>query len=283
MEQSVEHILQKVMEAVQGVPGVVGVVLGGSRARGTHKPDSDVDIGIYYDERAGFSVEHLSEAAARLDDDGRKNLITPLGGWGPWVNAGGWLVVKGYHVDLILRDLNRVAEEIQACSEGRVTINYQTGHPHGYLNAMYMGEVAICQILHDPMGRIAALKAKTRPYPETLKAAMVGYFLFEAEFSCMFVQKSIDQDDLPYLCGHFFRSTSCLNQVIFALNEEYCLNEKRAVDIIETFPKKPATYKARLDQAFSLLSSDPDKSRKAAEILYELIEETKTLVSPPHR
>ena len=123
MEQSVEHILQKVMEAVQGVPGVVGVVLGGSRARGTHKPDSDVDIGIYYDERAGFSVEHLSEAAARLDDDGRKNLITPLGGWGPWVNAGGWLVVKGYHVDLILRDLNRVAEEIQACSEGRVTIN----------------------------------------------------------------------------------------------------------------------------------------------------------------
>jgi len=31
-----------------GVEGVVGVLLGGSRARGTHHPDSDVDLGVYY-------------------------------------------------------------------------------------------------------------------------------------------------------------------------------------------------------------------------------------------
>ena len=31
-----------------GVGGVVGVLLGGSRARGTHHPDSDVDLGVYY-------------------------------------------------------------------------------------------------------------------------------------------------------------------------------------------------------------------------------------------
>lgn len=283
MEQSVEHILQKVMEVVQGVPGVVGVVLGGSRARGTHKPDSDIDIGIYYDERAGFSVEPLSEAAAKLDDEGRKNLITPLGGWGPWVNAGGWLLVDGCHVDLILRDINRVAEEIATCSEGRVTTNYQTGHPHGFLNVMYMGEVAVCQILHDHEGRIAELKAKTKPYPAPLKDALVGYFLFEAEFSNMFVQKSIDQDDLSYLCGHFFRSTACLNQVIFALNEEYCLNEKRAVHLIETFPIKPKNYKLRLDKAYSLLSSDSEKTRRGAAILQELIDETKILASPSPR
>ena len=30
------------------VDGVVGVLLGGSRARGTHRPDSDVDLGVYY-------------------------------------------------------------------------------------------------------------------------------------------------------------------------------------------------------------------------------------------
>ena len=30
-------------------PGVVAVVLGGSQARGTAAPDSDVDLGLYYD------------------------------------------------------------------------------------------------------------------------------------------------------------------------------------------------------------------------------------------
>jgi hypothetical protein len=31
-----------------GVPGVVAVVLGGSRAAGTARPDSDWDVGVYY-------------------------------------------------------------------------------------------------------------------------------------------------------------------------------------------------------------------------------------------
>lgn len=30
------------------VPGVAGVMLGGSRAWGTEQPDSDVDLGLYY-------------------------------------------------------------------------------------------------------------------------------------------------------------------------------------------------------------------------------------------
>lgn len=35
-------------EALGGVAGVVGVTLGGSRARGDAGPDSDVDLGVYY-------------------------------------------------------------------------------------------------------------------------------------------------------------------------------------------------------------------------------------------
>jgi len=46
----------------------MGVVLGGSRARGTNHSTSDIDIGIYYDESAGFDINAVSEAATRLDD-----------------------------------------------------------------------------------------------------------------------------------------------------------------------------------------------------------------------
>ena len=92
---------------------VVGVVLGGSRAKGTHRPDSDIDIGIYYDESKGFEVRSVGEIATELDDEHRTDLITSLGAWGPWVNGGGWLVIGGYHVDFLFRDVRRVAQVIE--------------------------------------------------------------------------------------------------------------------------------------------------------------------------
>ena len=49
-----EEVIGQVRDALRGIQGIVGVVLGGSRARGTNREDSDIDIGIYYDEEAGF-------------------------------------------------------------------------------------------------------------------------------------------------------------------------------------------------------------------------------------
>ena len=47
-----------------GVGGVVGVLLGGSRARGTHHPDSDVDLGVFY--RPPLDVDGLAALAREL-------------------------------------------------------------------------------------------------------------------------------------------------------------------------------------------------------------------------
>ena len=35
---------------------------------------------------------------------------------------------------------------IKDTEQGIVTANYQTGHPHGYISAMYRGELAISKI-----------------------------------------------------------------------------------------------------------------------------------------
>jgi len=269
----IENVLNKIVEELKDIPGVIGVVLGGARARGNSLETSDIDIGIYYDEYLGFNTEDLSVAAAKLDDEHRENLVTPIGGWGPWVNAGGWLTIDGYHVDFILRDIDRVEEEINDCIEGKITTNYQTGHPHGYLNVMYMGEVSICNILLDKYKKIAQLKNKTKPYPKRLKDVMVNYFMFEACFSLMHAESNIDKDDISYVAGHIFRSVSCLNQLLFAANEEYCINEKRAVKIIDSFEIKPKNYKKRIDEIFTLISSNPEDTKKAVEILKEIIDE----------
>lgn len=277
MTSQVDRLIQRITEELREVPGVIGVVLGGSRAKGTAKPDSDIDIGIYYDESQGFKVENIARVAQKLDDEHRDGIITSLGEWGAWVNGGGWLVIEGYHVDFLFRDVHRVSGIIDDCSAGLVSAHYQTGHPHAYLNVMYMGELAICRILSDSDNQIQTLKAKTVPYPKTLKDAMVGFFTFEASFSLMLADKTAASDDITYVTGHCFRCISCLNQVLFAKNELYCINEKRAVAMIETFPINPANYKQRLDQVITLLSSDTEKTKQATALLQELVAETEAL------
>ena len=60
---TVQHIIDKVTHKLKGIPGIVGIVLGGSRARGTHSKNSDIDIGIYYDESRGFDVNEVGKIA----------------------------------------------------------------------------------------------------------------------------------------------------------------------------------------------------------------------------
>lgn len=275
---TVDKIINMITKELGNIPGVVGVVLGGSRARGTNHSDSDIDIGIYYDESEGFNVSDISRIATTLDDEHRENIITPLGEWGPWVNGGGWLIIHGYHVDFLFRDIKRVSQVIDDCLMGKVSPNYQTGHPHAYINVMYMGEISICKVLVDSKKYISELKAKTIPYPKNLKNAILGYFMFEASFSLMFVKSNIDKDDISYVCGHCFRSISCLNQVVFALNDEYCINEKKAVKMIDGFKIKPQDYKIKTDEMFTLISSNKNNTIKAVDILQGLVNETKELI-----
>jgi len=173
--------------------------------------------------------------------------------------------------------VGRVEKVIEECLLGNVSTHYHTGHPHAFLNVMYMGEISICKIITDPMKKLAELKAKTKPYPKALKDAIIGYFSFEASFSLMFSQDNIDKDDVSYVAGHCFRTISCLNQVLFALNEEYHINEKKAVRMIDDFSIKPQDYRKRIDKINTLISTDTERTKEAVNILQELVSETEEI------
>lgn len=270
----IKMILNDAVDALTPIPGIKAVVLGGSRARGTHGLDSDIDIGIYYDSTA-LDLQALNVAAQKLDDMHRENIIVAPGEWGKWVNGGGWLIMNGYQVDFILRDEKRVEEVINDCREGIITSHYQTGHPHAYLSVMYMGELAISNILYDRMGDITAMKAIAEQYPPKLKNALIEFFVFEAGFSQELAENNAKKDDIYYVTAHIVRSVSALNQVLFAVNEEYCLNEKKAVGMIERFFICPAKYQTKINTIFTTASTD---SHKACIMLKSLIEEVRNLL-----
>ncbi len=272
----VDNIIQSVTEKLSSLPCIEGIVLGGSRARGTHTEKSDIDIGIYYNSES-FDLAAINQLATELDDEHRSNLVVPPGAWGNWVNGGGWLVINGYHVDLILRDIKRVEQIIKDTEQGIVTANYQTGHPHGYISVMYRGELAISKIQYANDENFYELKKQAKRYPTVLQKGLTEFFMFEAGFSLMLAENSIDKDDISYVCGHCFRSISSINQVLFAVNREYCINEKRAVKMIEGFKIKPSNYKERVDKVISLISTDTDCTKKGIEALQRLVNEVEHL------
>jgi predicted nucleotidyltransferase len=230
------ELAERIAGLLGEIEGVEAVALGGSWARGEAHPDSDVDVGIYYHPDRPPSVEALRELARELDDRHLPNLVTEFGEWGPWINGGGWLRIEGTRVDWLYRDLYLVSRKISECRAGRTACHYQPGHPHGFHDHIYAGEVHHCQILRDTRGELASLKALVVDYPPALKRALSKRFLWEAAFALETCRKPAERGDVFYVGGCLFRCAACLVQVLFALNERYFVNEKGSVRAIASFP-----------------------------------------------
>jgi len=179
-------------------------------------------------------------------------------------------------VDIILRDMGRVQKIIESTDRGEFSRHYQTGHPHAFMDMMYRGELASCKVLFARDESFLCLKRHAETYPAPLKKSVLEFFLFESKFSLMFAEKALNKQDAYYLAGHIFRSVSAINNVLFALNEKWLLNEKKAIFRIDTFDIAPKNYSARINRIFSLAGSEP---AEALRTLGEICGETDSLAA----
>jgi Nucleotidyltransferase domain len=275
----IQALINDIVERVKQVDGVSAIVLGGSRAIGTHTEKSDIDLCFYYYHEHLLDLKTLDKVAAEFDDSHQLGKITPINGWGPWINGGGWLTVNSQSVDFLYRDLNKVETVIQACHNGHVDIFYQPGHPHGFVSSIYMAEVALCKILWEADDRLSALKLLTSPYPPALKKAIIEKFNWEINFALDTANKSIERTDIAYAAGCCFRAVMCMLQVLFALNEQYWLNEKGAVALAGTFQIAPKRLQARIEEMFGLLAADRESISAAISVLEGLQRDTTALIA----
>ncbi|MFF1832840.1 nucleotidyltransferase domain-containing protein [Streptomyces sp. NPDC058231] len=245
------------------VRGVRAVVLGGSRARGTHRPDSDWDLGVYY--RGAPDLAALTALACEAQ--GSPVEVAGPGGWGPWVDGGAWLRVDGIAVDWILRDLDRVEKVWSDCREGRFEIGIQPGHPLGFWSPCYPGEVALGRVLADPHGELTALQADTRAYPEPLRRSVVDA-AWEADFSVQAARKSAPSGDTLHVGLCLSRAFGILAQALHAHHRAWCLNEKGALAAAALLPDTPADFTERVGAA--LRGLDPAAVETAASVVRDV-------------
>jgi predicted nucleotidyltransferase len=64
-----QHALaSSLVDRLHNFRGVKAVVLGGSHAHGRARPESDIDLGLFYSEAAPFSIQSLRELAEAVND-----------------------------------------------------------------------------------------------------------------------------------------------------------------------------------------------------------------------
>ena len=198
-----------------GLPGAVAVVLGGSRAAETHRPDSDWDLGVYY---RGSRRPLDPDDVRRLHHRGH---VSELGEWGPIVNGGAWLTIDGTPVDVLFRDLDTVESWLSEAQEGRFEVLSQNGYIVGAPTYLPVGELALCRPIAGTLPRPG--------FPEPLAAAAATRWAGRAQVALMFAQAHADAGDVVPCAGMLAQATLCVAHGRLAERREWVLNEKRLV------------------------------------------------------
>jgi Nucleotidyltransferase domain len=232
-----------------GLPAVEAVTLGGSRAEGTHRPDSDWDFSIYY--RGRFDPQTLR-------DVGWPGEVFEVGGWSPGVfNGGAWLEIDGRKSDVHYRDLDVVDREIAASRDGRFDIEPLLFHLAGVPSYLVLAELAVKRVLHGQL--------PTPEYPRALRerARQVWWGRAERTFGYARANHAPLGRVTPW-AGLVAQATSQAAHAVLAARGAWITNEKTLLtraglrqvdDLIALAGPDPAVLADVVDRAQSLCSA----------------------------
>ena len=278
-----QTLLSSLVTRLGEVAGVGAVVLGGSHARGRARPESDIDIGIFYEENNPFSIDSIRALAHEINDTPHPN-VTDFYGWGPWVNGGAWLTIRGQRVDFIYRCLQHVERVIRDAQAGRYETDYSQQPPFGFFGPTYMGEVEICIPLYDPEGHVNVLKKCVSPYPENLRRAVIADYLWQAEFAlAAFTRKVAIRGDAYGTAACLTRVVNQLALALFALNGKYPINDKTVLAEISEFPYAPVEFELNVQQSLSRLGTTSEELEASVQNVERLFQQTVHLAGHLYR
>jgi hypothetical protein len=266
--------LSQLVLELQTVSNVAAVVLGGSHARGFARPDSDLDVGIYYRESTPFAIADVRAVAERAALPGSNPVVTDFYGWGPWVNGGAWLHTAVGRVDFVYRNLEQVRTVLDEGRTGVWRHDFDQQPPFGFRSVVYFAETHWCVPLLDAAGEIAELKALVAEYPDLLRERVTQECLWGAEFTLLLGRKFGKAGDVLNAVGSMTRVAQYLVHALFAWNREYFLSDKNTAKLMEGFAQRPNDFSARLATVLGQAGTDATSLLRSFELLVALWRET---------
>ena len=206
--ESMEWLAERLAE----IPGVVAVTLGGSRAQGLDRDDSDWDFGLYY------------EGVIDPDDVrvlGYEGTVVAPGEWAYPMNGGAWLMVHGQRVDLLYRDRADVDRWTAEAADGRWELFGVPGYLCGMPSYVLAGEAAV--------GRLLAGRLEQPEFPDLLRVQGPARWRWEARYSLECAATHAAQRDVASCVGHCACAIVAVAQARMLERGEWALNEKGIV------------------------------------------------------
>jgi predicted nucleotidyltransferase len=158
-----QEFYETVVAACRRVPNAEAVTLGGSRARGDFRPDSDWDFAVYY--RGTIDVRPFEE----LEWPG--HVFHPFE-WGHTMYGGAVFDLEGRHFDIHYRNLDVVEHWTREAEMGRFEVHILGFHLAGIPTYTLAGELSDAQTLWGDLPRPT--------YPEALRESAPRFWLDRA-------------------------------------------------------------------------------------------------------
>jgi hypothetical protein len=237
-------------DLLAALPGVHAVSLGGSRAAGTARPDSDWDFAVYY---RGDRFDPAS-----LRSLGWPGEIFPIGGWGGGVfNGGAWLTAGSRRVDVHYRDLDDVERQLAEAQAGRFGIERLLFHLAGIPTYIVAAELALNQVLHGELPRPA--------YPPSLRQAAEARWRADAEATLGYARTAhAARGHLADTAGAIAVAACQGAHAVLAARGQWVTNERNLIDraglrgideILTGLTAEPGRLLSAIDSAAVLLRS----------------------------
>ncbi|NEE21642.1 nucleotidyltransferase domain-containing protein [Streptomyces sp. SID7499] len=207
--------LDTVADRLALLPAVEAVTLGGSRAQGTERPDSDWDLAVYY--RGAFDPADLRAV-------GWEGEVCEIGAWGGGVfNGGAWLTVEGRGVDVHYRDLDVVEHELAEAEAGRFRVEPLMFHLAGIPTYLLVAELAINKVLRGEPPRPDA-------YPRALRESAPAHWHGMAAATLAYARAGhAPKNAVTQVAGAIALATTQTAHAVLAARGEWVTNEKGLV------------------------------------------------------
>ena len=207
------EFLDLVVDTCRRVPAAEAVALGGSRARGDHRPDSDWDFAVYY--RGAIDV-------GVFESLGWPGTVYRPFDWGQVMHGGAVFDLDGRHFDIHYRNLDTVEHWTRETEAGRFEIHILGFHLAGIPTYMLAGELATNRTLWGSLPR--------PEFPDALRSSAPRAWLRRAAAELSYSRHWAMTANPISCAGTLARVVLQCAHARLAARGVWALNEKRMVE-----------------------------------------------------